>query len=301
MKFDTIQDIKESARIRSTVTEETLNTYIRESLRVLKEAYHIEDYDYSHFRKIKPFAVWLKSQSVRRRGNFANSIKQVLKFIGMDNKIVDKYETIKKMIIDSTYDERQIALSEKTERQKKQWVKWTSIRDKHKSNIKNIGILSSEKEQKDAMISAWFSNNSFILRPSEIRTMKIKDDGNSNYIDLVNNKIIIRNHKNKKRKGIRTITPIPADIKKFTTLYHESNPGFEHMIPTNQHNAYGQEPFKMRVYDLLGANPQIIRSVFISDYVSGLTMRERSEISKRMGHNIVNQLMMYDKTINKEN
>lgn len=302
MNFNSYQEVIAKAGARSKVSDATLKTYVKESIRALKEAYKREELDFTAFQDMKPFAVWLSTVPVRRRHNFANSTFRVLEYLGAGDALLKAYEKLRDATRVDTADDKELATTEKTDRQKEQWVSWESVKGAFADMRTEFGNLNQKGAKHrtrflNMMIGSWYSNDSFVLRPTELRTMRMVDDGESNFYDRQNDRLVIRKHKNEAKTGKRIVSPIPGDVKTYTDLFHQRYPGKSHVIPTTRDGQYDEARFKNLVKSVLGATPQIIRSVFVSEYVSTLPMKRRSEISKKMGHRLSTQVMLYDKSL----
>lgn len=285
-----------TTRKRNTVT-----TYVRETLRVLRNCFNQQDkFDLSALHDTTKYTQWvIDNISVKRRDNITNSIHGVCNMLGLKD-LKTEYKAVLTTIRIKYKNEKAMALTKRTKKQIDSWVAYETLKENRDAFLTAFDKRKFPKGRgknafTDAMIWACFVNDKFVLRPSELRTMLIVDDKVNNYFDIANKKMYIRQHKNDKLNGVRIIDNVPDIIVKYVSLYHDRYPGLTVMIPTTTGKVQFINKFTERVQKTTGVQPSILRTIFVSDVASKMEDEERVLTAQNMGHTFITSRMVYQK------
>ena len=285
-----------TSRKRSTVV-----TYARETMRVLRNCYGQEkSFDMAALYDTDRYKVWVRENiSVKRIDNITNSIYQVIKLVGYD-ELKSNYKILLTEIRKQYKNEKAMALTKRTKKQKDSWIPYKTLQKNRDEFFEAFDKKQFPKNRgrnafTNAMIWACFVNDKFVLRPSELRTMKIIDDGVSNYFDVTNKIMTIRQHKNDKLSGIRVVQDVPDIIVKYVKLFHERYPNLKVMIPTTTGKVPFSAKFTAKVQKVIGVQPSIVRTIFVSDVCSKMDDTQRILAANNMGHTFMTSRMIYQK------
>lgn len=287
---------KNTTRKRNTVA-----VYVNETLRVLKNCFDQKDsFNLSVLHDTDTYTKWVVDNiSVKRRDNITNSVHGVCKILGL-KELKTKYKKVLQMIRTKYKNEKAMALTKRTKKQIDNWIPYKKLKESRDLFFESFDNRKFPKGRgknafTDAMIWACFVNDKFVLRPSELRTMLIVDDNVNNYFDIANKRMYIRQHKNDKLNGIRIINNVPDMIVKYVTAYHTRYPGISVMIPTTTGKVQYSSKFTERVQKTTGAQPSLLRTIFVSDVASKMKDEERVLTAQNMGHTFMTSRMVYQK------
>lgn len=301
MKYQSFSALLEALTEKNkTLKESTLNTYTREVVRVLQQCYQqYNPYDLSVLSDTDKFNDWLSGDiGVTRRDNIANSVYKVTTMLEMD-ELSETYKNVLKSVKTQYGNQKALALTKMTKKQETNWIKYDKIKESRDTfhttfSAKKFAKGRGKTSFFNAMILALFVNDEWVLRPGELREMKIVDDGESNFFDITNKQMIIRNHKND-RNGTRTIRDVPDIVIKYVTLFHTRFPNNEYLLPSNKGGAIGANRFSQKIKKLIGVMPQLLRTIFVSEICSQMEDKKRIQTCEEMGHTYNTSRMIYQK------
>lgn len=176
---------------------------------------------------------------------------------------------------------------------------------KYYESITNKLIASKDGSRKhalNALIATIFTKNKMVPRRDEVRCMKMINDGESNYIDLTNRKMIISQHKNSsQKKGYQTrVIELTDEVYNEIVNFHQLFPS-SYLIPKNATAPYGKNGFTDKVKRLLGVLPSNLRTSFDSFVTPTLSDDEIIKVNKANGHSELTRQTHYQFPTNEFN
>ena len=135
------------------------------------------------------------------------------------------------------------------------------------------------------------------LRSGEYCDMKTVRTNKYNYVDLVNSNFVIIKGKTSKKYKIRMV-PIPPNLVLILENWISHNPNEnEWLFGKHYKSSYITQVLNSAFGDRSIA-VDLLRKTYITEFAPHMTIKDRTELAYNMGHSLLTQMAVYDKTIN---
>ena len=236
----------------------------------------------------------IKDYKITTQRNIIVAIVSVLK--AFDNEAYNKYYKIMMKLNKEIEDK--LKTGEKSETQKKNWMKWDEVEEKFDEMDKNTKFPKDpSEEQYDSILNLVILGLYVLMKPRRnkdylmMKVSKDMDDKNYNYLDLKKKQFVFNNYKTSRTYGTQIID-IPKYLLMIIMKYLKSKKGNSDMFlvkfdgePLTSDNAITR-----RLNKIFGKNisSSMLRHIYLTDRYSEV-LDEQKKDAELMGHSVQQQ------------